>query len=151
MSLIALRDAHLALGDRPLLDGARLTLQPGERLGLIGRNGTGKSTLLRIIAGRTSLDGGERQVREGLRIAFVEQEPELPAARTLRESLLERAQAGMQGFAGGALLDNERERWIFESRLTEFLQRLELDPEMAPATGSGGERKRAALALVLAA
>ncbi|MDE2263716.1 MAG: ATP-binding cassette domain-containing protein [Gammaproteobacteria bacterium] len=151
MSLIALRDAHLALGDRPLLDGARLTLQPGERLGLIGRNGTGKSTLLRIIAGRTSLDGGERQVREGLRIAFVEQEPELPAARTLRESLLERAQAGMQGFAGDALLDNERERWIFESRLTEFLQRLELDPEMAPATGSGGERKRAALALVLAA
>jgi ABC transport system ATP-binding/permease protein len=148
--LIALLDAHLALGDRPLLDGARLALQAGERLGLIGRNGTGKSTLLRIIAGQGSLDEGERQVREGLQIAWVEQEPELPAARTVRESLLERAQAGVDGFARTALLGNERERWSFETRLTEFLHRFELDPEMAPDTGSGGERKRAALALALA-
>jgi ATP-binding cassette subfamily F protein uup len=151
VSLIALRNAHLALGDRPLLDGARLSLLPGERLGLIGRNGTGKSTLLRIIAGRGSLDEGERQVRDGLQIALVEQEPELPAARTLRESLLERARAGLQGFASGALTGEERERWSFETRLTEFLHRFELDPQMAPATGSGGERKRAALALALAA
>ncbi|HEV7136085.1 MAG TPA: ATP-binding cassette domain-containing protein [Steroidobacteraceae bacterium] len=151
MSLIALRDAHLALGDRPLLDGARLSLLSGERLGLIGRNGTGKSTLLRIIADQASLDEGERQVRDGLKIALVEQEPELPAAHTLRASLLERARAGLQGFASGALLDDERERWRFETRLTEFLHRFELDPQMAPTTGSGGERKRAALALALAA
>jgi ABC transport system ATP-binding/permease protein len=148
--LIALLDAHLALGDRPLLDGARLTLQSGERLGLIGRNGTGKSTLLRIIAGHGALDEGERQVREGLHIALVEQEPELPAAPTLRESLLERAKSGVDGRARAALLGTERERWTFETRLTEFLHRFELDPEMAPETGSGGERKRAALALALA-
>jgi len=151
VSLIALRDAHLALGDRPLLDGARLALQPGERLGLIGRNGTGKSTLLRIIAGRGGLDEGERQVRDGLQIALVEQEPALPPARTLRESLAARAKAGAQGAASAALLGDERERWSFETRLTEFLHRFELDAEMAPATGSGGERKRAALALALAA
>jgi len=150
VSLIALRDAYLALGERPLLDGARLTLQPGERLGLIGRNGTGKSTLLRILAGRGSLDEGERQVREGLRIVLVEQEPELPPAPTLRASLLRRAKLDAQEFADTALLDSEREHWNFENRLAEFLHRFDLDPEMAAATSSGGERKRAALALALA-
>ena len=150
MPLITLFDTHLALGDRPLLDGARLALQPGERLGLIGRNGTGKSTLLRIIAGQTSLDEGERQVRDGLHIVLVEQEPALPAASTLRESLLERANAAAQGPARATLRGEERERWSFETRLTEFLHRFELEPDMAPATGSGGERKRAALALALA-
>ncbi|HEY2036422.1 MAG TPA: ATP-binding cassette domain-containing protein [Steroidobacteraceae bacterium] len=150
MPLLALLDAHLALGDRPLLDGARLTLQTGERLGLIGRNGTGKSTLLRIIAAQSALDEGERQVRDGLHITLVEQEPELPAANTLRESLLERAATATDGPVRAVLRDNERERWSFETRLTEFLQRFGLDPEMAPATGSGGERKRAALALAFA-
>jgi ATP-binding cassette subfamily F protein uup len=149
VSLITLRDAHLALGDRPLLDGARLTLQTGERLGLIGRNGTGKSTLLRVIAGHGSLDEGERQVSAGLRIVLVEQEPALPAARTLRESLRERALIGARDFRA-LLPGGERERAGFENRLTEFLQRFELDPEMTPATGSGGELKRAALALALA-
>jgi ABC transport system ATP-binding/permease protein len=150
VSLIALLDAHLALGDRPLLDGARLSVQVGERLGLIGRNGTGKSTLLRIIAGESTLDDGERQVREGIRIALVEQEPALPPARTLRDSLLERAMRDASGLDRNALLGGERERWSFETRLTEFLHRFELDPETAPETGSGGERKRAALALALA-
>jgi len=150
LPLITLFDAHLALGDRPLLDGARLTLQPGERAGLIGRNGTGKSTLLRIIAGLGSLEEGERQARDGLRITLVEQEPELPPAATLRESLLERAKSREAGSAGAALRDDERERWTFGTRLTEFLQRFELDAETAPQTSSGGERKRAALALALA-
>ncbi len=150
MPLITLLDAHLALGERPLLDGARLTLQSGERVGLIGRNGTGKSTLLRIIAGHGSLDEGERQAPEGLHLTLVEQEPELPAARSLRESLLERAQSGANGAARAAMLGNERERWTFETRLAEFLHRFELDPETAPETSSGGERKRAVLALALA-
>jgi ABC transport system ATP-binding/permease protein len=148
--LITLLDAHLALGDRPLLDGARLALQTGERVGLIGRNGTGKSTLLRIIAGHGSLDDGERQAREGLHLTLVEQEPELPAAASLRESLLERAKSGASGSARAAVLGNERERWTFETRLTEFLHRFELDPETVPHTSSGGERKRAVLALALA-
>jgi ATP-binding cassette subfamily F protein uup len=147
--LVTLLDAHLALGDRPLLDGARLALQPGERAGLIGRNGTGKSTLLRIIAGHGSLDDGERQVADGLRITLVEQEPQLPAAHTLRQSLFERAQSREESSTRAALLDDERERWTFETRLTEFLHRFELDPEMAAQTSSGGERKRAALALAL--
>jgi ATP-binding cassette subfamily F protein uup len=151
MSLITLLDAHLAFGDRPLLDGAQLTVRVGERLGLIGRNGTGKSTLLRVIASLAHLDDGELQRRDGLRVAFVEQEPQLPAAESLRESLMERARAiahpGSE--ARDDLHADDRERWRMEARLTEFLHRFELDADKAPATSSGGERKRAALALAL--
>ena len=151
MALITLLDGHLAFGDRPLLDGAQLAVESGERLGLIGRNGTGKSSLLRIIAGLGNLDDGELQIQRTCRIAFVEQEPELPPAETLRDSLLERA-TGAKGTSGNLfadLLADERERWRMESRLTEFLHRFDLDESRSPATSSGGERKRAALALAL--
>ncbi|MEA3180028.1 MAG: transport system ATP-binding/permease protein [Gammaproteobacteria bacterium] len=146
MSLITLLDSHLAYGDRPLLDGAQLSVRAGERVGLIGRNGTGKSTLLRVIAGIAQLDDGELQRRDSMRITFVEQEPLLPDSPTLRESLLERA--ALEPNAAHLHAD-ERERWRMEARLTEFMQRFGLDPERAPATSSGGERKRAALALAL--
>ncbi|HVY82612.1 MAG TPA: ATP-binding cassette domain-containing protein [Steroidobacteraceae bacterium] len=148
MSLITLLDAHLAYGDKPLLDGARFALQAGERVGLIGRNGTGKSTLLKVIAGALQLDDGELQRRDGLRIAFVEQEPGMPAAATLREGLL--AQAAARGaYHGAASPSDDRDRWRLQSRLDEYLQRFDLDPERDPANSSGGEKKRAALALAL--
>src|SRR6185437_11716261 len=178
MALITVLDAHLAFGDRPLLDGVQLSVQPGERIGLIGRNGTGKSTLLRVIAGSIQLDDGELQRRDGLHIAFVEQEPELPPAATLRESLLERlrraarpsaiapggtspADAEAWRPAGAPPADDEAwrpagaspaddETWRLESRLNEFLQRFELRGDQSPANSSGGQRKRAALALALA-
>jgi len=134
MTLVTLFDAHLAFGDKPLLDGARLTVQADERIGLIGRNGTGKSTLLRLIAARVQLDDGELQRRDGLRIELVEQEPELASAPTLGESLV----ANVPG-----------ERWAFQARLNEYMHRFGLDPTRALATASGGERKRASLTLAL--
>jgi ATP-binding cassette subfamily F protein uup len=142
MTLCTLIDAELAFGDVPLLDHAALSVQEGERIGLIGRNGTGKSSLLGVLAGRLSLDDGQLQRRDGLRIVGVEQEPELPAAAHLRDSLVRRGHI--------AALDDERERWRIEARLDEFLQRLGVDGARDPASASGGERKRAALALAFA-
>src|SRR6185312_8690283 len=178
MALITVLDAHLAFGDRPLLDGVQLSVQPGERIGLIGRNGTGKSTLLRVIVGAIQLDDGELQRRDGLRIAFVEQEPELPPAETLRESLLERLRraarpsaiatggtspadgeawrrgatspADDEAWRLGGTLPGDDETWRLESRLTEFLQRFELRADQSPANSSGGQRKRAALSAAFA-
>jgi len=156
MSLVTLRDAHIAFGERPLLDGALLSVVAGERLGLIGRNGTGKSTLLAVIAGHTQLDEGELQRRDGLRLVFVEQEPELPAADCLHDSLMLRARhpagvsSGAQASpAASAASTDEREHWRMESRLAEYLDRFGLSGTISPATCSGGERKRAALALAL--
>jgi ATP-binding cassette subfamily F protein uup len=148
MSLITLLNAHIAFGERPLLDAAQLTVQVGERLGLIGRNGTGKSTLLGVLAGKIPLDDGELQRRDGLRLGLVEQEPQLPPAETLQDSLLLRVRA-CTARSDGALSD-EREHWRLESRLEEFLHRFGLTGVTAPASCSGGERKRAALALALA-
>src|SRR5918994_764264 len=142
MPLITLRNAELAYGLHPLLDRANLSVDAGERVGLIGRNGTGKSSLLQAIAGTLALDDGELARQDGLRIVSVEQEPELPPAATLRESLIARGRIEQ--------LHDERERWRAEARLTEFLHRLGIDAQRSPQTASGGERKRAALALALA-
>ena len=142
MALLTLQDAELAFGLTPLLDRANLTLQPNERVGLIGRNGTGKSSLLKIIAGQLSLDSGVLGGDDGLHIAMVEQESAPPEAATLRESLALCARFEE--------LHDERERWAAEARLTEFLHRFGLDENRPTATASGGERKRAMLALALA-
>ncbi len=146
MPLVTLQDAELAFGLHPLLDRAALAVDAGERIGLIGRNGTGKSSLLNVIAGRTLLDDGQLKRTAGLRVVLVEQEPVLPAASTLRESLALR----------GGLIDtnpafaDERERWRVEARLVEYLHRFGLDEAADPQAASGGERKRAALALAIA-
>ncbi|MFN9479082.1 MAG: ribosomal protection-like ABC-F family protein [Betaproteobacteria bacterium] len=142
MTLAALLDAELAYSDLPLLDGASLTVLEGDRIGLIGRNGTGKTSLLKVIAGRAALDEGRVKRRDGLHVALAEQEPELPPAATLRERLALRG--GFESFA------DERDRWRAEARLVEAMHRLRLDEARDPASASGGERKRAALALAFA-
>jgi len=90
MSLVVLQDAELAFGLHPLLDRAELVVADGERIGLIGRNGTGKSSLIGVIAGTLPLDDGVVRMRDGARIVHVEQEPGLPEAPTQREILKHR-------------------------------------------------------------
>ena len=77
MALITLLDAQLAFGHVALLDHAEFSLETQERVGLIGRNGAGKSSLLKILAGMEKPDDGSVQVQTGTRIAYVAQEPNL--------------------------------------------------------------------------
>jgi ATP-binding cassette subfamily F protein uup len=142
MTLLAITDAELAFGITPLLDQAALSVSAGERIGLIGRNGSGKTSLLSAIGGRLSLDGGQIRRRDGLRIVAVEQEPQLPTAPSLRAALVMRG-----GFEDH---HDERGRWLAEARLIEHLHRFGLSEALDPAAVSGGERKRAALALAFA-
>ncbi len=138
MPLLTLLRAELAFGTHPLLDRAEFSLEPGERVGLIGRNGTGKSSLLEVITGRIALDDGEMQKSSGLRVVSIRQEPELPAASTLRESLALWAELDS--------IDDDRVRWRVDARIVEFLHRFGLEGTATTAGLSGGERKRAALA-----
>ncbi len=142
MPILTLDQAQLAYGLHPLLDQAGLAVRAGERIGLIGRNGTGKSSLLKVIAGELPLDDGEYRRRDGLTVTLVEQEPVLPPATTLRECLAIRGRLDR--------IHDERLRWSTEARLVEYLHRFGLDEGLCMDAASGGERKRAALALALA-
>ncbi len=142
MSLVTVIDAELAYGLQPLLDRAALSVTAGERIGLIGRNGTGKSTLLKAIADELPLDAGEIRRTDGLRIVLVEQEPMLPPAASLRASLSARGHFER--------IADERARWRAEARLVEYLHRFGLEDSLRPEAASGGECKRATLALAMA-
>ncbi|HWK70969.1 MAG TPA: ATP-binding cassette domain-containing protein [Burkholderiaceae bacterium] len=135
-TLITLSDAQLAYGHHPLLDHADLAIQPGERIGLIGRNGAGKSSLLRVLDGRTVLDDGEIMRLGGLRTATVEQEPDLDDEQSVFDTLC------------GDL--TESEDWQRPSRVNALIEQLGLDGQSRVAGLSGGMRKRVALARALA-
>lgn len=134
-TLLALTQAQLAYGHHPLLDHADLALLAGERIGLIGRNGAGKSSLLRILDGRTQLDDGEIRRQNGLRIATVEQEPVLPENQTILEVLC------------GDWLATED--WARSARASSLIDALGLSPDQPVQGLSGGTRKRVALARAL--
>lgn len=163
MALISLLNAQLAFGHVALLDHADFSLETQERVGLIGRNGAGKSSLLRILGGMANMDDGVRHVQQGLRIAYVAQEPDLldgdsvfqSVARGIADVIALR-DAYLSG-APDADLDamqtqiEARDAWNWEQRVQETLQRLHLDPEARIAGLSGGTRKRVALAQALVA
>ena len=161
MALITLLDAQLAFGHVPLLDHADFSLETAERVGLIGRNGAGKSSMLKILGGMERPDDGTLQVQSGTRIAYVAQEPILDADATVFVAVragLERVIGLIEEYCLGHgdldAMQSEIETldgWNWEQRVGETLHRLHLNPDAIVNTLSGGTKKRVALAQALVA
>lgn len=161
MALITLLNAQLAFGHVALLDHTNFSLETGERVGLIGRNGAGKSSLLKILGGLAQPDDGEKHLQQGIRIAYVAQEPVLDADASVFDATSEGLAAVIavrdQYLSGEAGIDLDAlqtqieafDAWNWEQRVEETLQRLHLDPQARIGTLSGGTKKRVALAQAL--
>jgi ABC transport system ATP-binding/permease protein len=168
MALIVLTDAKLAFGHVDLLANTAFSLESGERVGLIGRNGTGKSSLLKILAGIEKMDDGLLQYQQGLRISYVPQEPIFDAEETIFEAVsrgvaqakalreeYEALSIGEWDDASHHRLDEVQSQlealsgWNWEQRVYETLDRLHLEADVKINTLSGGTKKRVALARAL--
>ncbi|NJA05468.1 ATP-binding cassette domain-containing protein [Methylococcaceae bacterium WWC4] len=169
MPLIRLTNVSIAFGTHALLDHADFQLDPGERVGLLGRNGEGKSTLMKIIAGDIHADHGEIWKQPELRLAWLEQQPNLNDGDTIYEAV-----AGGLGELGGLIaryhellthMDGSEASlealgevqhkleagngWQFQQRVEAVLSRLQLPADVKVSSLSGGWKRRVALARAL--
>jgi len=135
-NLVNLERVDLSLGLRTLLDGVSLGVAVGERIGVVGRNGGGKTTLLRVLAGRLAPDGGRVTTLRGLTVAVLEQTDDLIDAATIRHVVL------------GDRADHE---WAGDPRARDVVRELlaGLGLDLTVGDLSGGERRRTALAALL--
>ncbi len=168
MAIITLWDAQLAFGHYPMLDHAGFSMEAGEKIGLIGRNGTGKSSLLQVLAGQAELDDGFLNIQQDLSIAYVEQSPRYPEDKTVFEvvsAALDEIHGLMdeyQMLAASLEKDNNTKTlerfmalqsqldatnaWNLNHRVENILDRLSLNRDDRIGSLSGGQYKRVALA-----
>ncbi|STQ91619.1 ATP-binding cassette domain-containing protein [Iodobacter fluviatilis] len=169
MPILIVENAHLAYGHVPLLDGASFILDAGERVGLIGRNGAGKSSLLKTVAGVNKLDDGVIRLETGAKMAFVSQEPVFDMEHTVYEAVAEGLGAVRQTLidyhAALQTLDDSEESlthlmdlqhdleaqdgWRLDSLIASIMSHLDLPAETKIGALSGGWKKRVALARAL--
>ena len=159
MALITLLNAQLAFGHVALLDHTDFALESDERIGLIGRNGAGKSSLLKILAGMEHIDDGQLQFQQNLRIAYVAQEPQLDPDATVFEAisagvapviaLIDQYSHGTGDLDRLQDLIEAQDGWNWAQRVEETLHRLHLDGELRVGALSGGTKKRVALGQAL--
>jgi len=140
MNYLSAENISKAYGDQLLFEGITLGMDRGEKVALVARNGTGKTTLLRILAGKESADGGDFTFRNDIRVAFLEQSPDLDPALSVDEMILSVYRAEVDPEKA---MDRER-------RLKQLLDLFRItDNTQLIGNLSGGERKRLAMALVL--
>jgi ATP-binding cassette subfamily F protein uup len=140
MPILTLDKATAAYGHLPLFENASLQIEPKERVCLIGRNGTGKSTLLRVLSGELEPDAGSVWREPGLRVGRLTQDVTLDDPRSVSAIVAD----GL-----GALRPEDEDAWQRETMVAQVLSRLGL-PAATPAnTLSGGWRRRVLLARAL--
>ena len=163
-SLLSANDLALAYGYQRLLEAVTLSVAPGEKVGLVGRNGSGKTSLLRILAGHQNADAGDVSRRRGLRVGYLPQEFELDNSRTVRENIeagavdlmkwLQLYESGEgTDFQMAELLNHieHADGWNLQARIEANASALDAPPlEASVGPLSGGEKRRVALCRALA-
>jgi len=172
MTYLTVENLSKHFGERTLFENITFGLSKGDKTALIAPNGTGKSTLMKIIAGKESQSSGEVMLQSDVRVGYLEQEPELDPGLTINEYILQgdsditrivseyeratEAQAAdfnektQDAFMKASSAMDAAGAWDFEQRMQQILSRLEIhDLERLISSLSGGEKKRVALAFVL--
>lgn len=160
-----IKDLNKSIGDLILFENASLSIAERQRIGIIGRNGTGKSTLLNIISGKEGYDSGEVVFRRGIKVGFLEQSPEYIPDQTVIEACFnngnEKAELIYKYMECISANDHSRlselsnsmdisDAWNYEHRIKEVLSKLNISNfHERMGNLSGGQRKRVALANVL--
>lgn len=174
MPLLMLQEAHLAFGDNPLLNAENLSLENGDRLGVIGRNGAGKSSMLKVLAGTQPLDSGLRVVQKDVNMVYVPQESVFSEGETIRSvltqgvaevaALVERyyavSAAMAEDYENEALMEEMqhlqhqidlRDGWRVDAAVDEAIMGFGLAGDILVDDLSGGWKKRLAIAQALIA
>lgn len=171
MSLVRLRNIQVGFGGPAILDEISLSIDNGERLCLLGRNGTGKSTLLKVVSGEVKVDAGDIEYQQGLKLSVLEQQPRSDLQGTIfdivsigmgdRAIYLQDYHHALQKFTENqnertaAELEKAQEQvdihdaWQLNQQVEEVLSRMSLDGEQDYASLSGGMKRRVLLAKAL--